>query len=1143
MFGNVLTRTLVVCLAMCFVSPIFASNDIDFNRDIRPILFANCVTCHGPDEEERAAGLRLDTREGATEDLGGYSALIDGKPDESELLVRVLSEDDDVRMPPPEHGAALSKEEIQLLRRWIEQGGKYAKHWSYEVPRRPELPSVSTKGWCVNPIDHFVLAHLEAIGLKPKPQAERLVLARRVAIDLTGLPPTWDEAQAFVNDKEAGAYERYVDALMRKPEFGERWAHVWLDLARYADSAGYADDPARTIWAFRDYVIRSLNENKSFDQFTVEQIAGDLLPEPTEEQLVATAFHRNTLTNNEGGTNNEEFRNVAVVDRVNTTMAVWMGTTMACAQCHTHKYDPITQEEYFKFFAFFNSTEDSDQRDERPTLLLWTDDQIENKAKWKERIEILTKEIAAPNKKLDEAKSQWLSELQTPPRWSHQKDVSAESKSWTLSRDDEGWIHAEGDESDNDDYVVRLPTSDGQITALQIEIDQQQDENFVLSQVLANWNPTKSQPTKARIVRLELPGKKRILHVAELQAFAGNENVALAGKAKQSSTDYNAPAERANDGNTDGDFSKNSVTHNKTEDNPWVEIDFGKDQNIDRLVVWNRTDNGTGIKSRLDGFVITLLDEKRNVVWKSEPVQSAKNENEFSLDGSRAVSFASATADHEQDNFPAASVIGGKVNPKTGWAVAPQLDQPHRLTLVLEQPLKTTDGELVLTLKQSSIHKQHLIDRFRVFTSDDQNVARWAKIPSKILSLVTKSAPDWTDSETKAVDDYYRSIAPLLAKQHKEKKSLEDRLAKLKPSTSVPIMRDLPKDKRRETKIQIRGNYLSTGDTVSEGTPAIFHALENSDQPDRLDLANWLIDRENPLTSRVIANRHWEQLFGIGIVETSEEFGSQGSLPSHPELLDWLAVELQESGWDLKHLIRLIVTSAAYRQSSVAPSHEIAADPSNRNISRGPRFRISAEMVRDQTLAVSGLLSKKMFGAPVKPPQPQLGLKAAFGSATDWKTSGGEDKYRRGIYTTWRRSSPYPSMAQFDAPNREVCTVRRIRTNTPLQALVTLNDPVYVEAAQSLARNMVRAGASAKERLQYAFRTCLIREPKATEIERLTRLAEQALEFYADAPDEAKTMATDPLGELAEGRDPIEHAAWTVVANVILNLDEMFLKR
>jgi mono/diheme cytochrome c family protein len=1118
------------------------NESVDFNRDIRPILFGRCATCHGPDEQERAAGLRLDTPEGAFEDLGGYAAIVPGDAEDSEIMLRITTDDEDMRMPPPGNGDPLTDREIELLTKWIDQGAAYAKHWSYELPRRAELPEVNDAFWPNNEIDHFVLAKLEDAGMQPSPEADRLALARRVALDLTGLPPTWDEAQAFVKDPREDAYERYVDSMLGKPAFGERWARVWLDLARYADSAGYADDPPRTIWAYRDYVIKSLNENKPFDQFTVEQIAGDLLPDPTDEQLVATAFHRNTLTNNEGGTNDEEFRNVAVVDRVNTTMAVWMGTTMACAQCHTHKYDPITQEEYFRFFAFFNNTVDSDKRDERPTIALWSDAQKRRKAEITERMGALRTEIAAPSEQIAEQRSQWLDKLSTPPNWDVPK-ATAEAASRTFEVDADGWIHATGEKAAQDSYQVEIPTDGTRWTGVRLETSADQSSNFVISRVQATWVPETPTPTEARYARVELPGNSRILHLAEIEVFEGSKNIATEGKASQSSAYNNTPASRVNDGNTNGDFNAKSVQHTATENHPWVEIDLGKVRPVDRLVIWNRTDGGKNIRERLKGFRVKLLDEERQTVWQQTPERVGAAKYELSVSGARPIEFARAFADFEQSGFAAEMVLSTKADPATGWAVSPKTGQPHQLTLTLRSPLPEQAGTLRLSIEQRSQYERHLLDHFRVALTSDATVTEWAKLPAKIHSIVRREASSWTEEERAVIEQYYRSIAPALKQQRDELSGLEKELASMKPYTTVPVLQQLPKEKRRETKVQIRGNYQSTGDTVSEGTPEVFHPLDHADEPTRLDLARWLIDRENPLTARVIANRHWEQLFGTGIVETSEEFGSQGELPSHPKLLDWLAVELMDSDWDLKHLIKLMVMSATYRQSSVTTPEQIAADPGNRMLSRGPRFRISAEMIRDQALFVSGLLSEKKFGPPVKPPQPQLGLKAAFGSGTDWKTSPGDDRYRRGIYTTWRRSSPYPSMAQFDAPNREVCTVRRIRTNTPLQALVTMNDPVYVEAAQALARRMIEQAESTDERLEFAFKRCLTRVPTEAEYDRLSQLIDAATKNYAAAPEAAVTMATDPIGKLPEDADPVEYATWTVVANVILNLDEMLMKR
>lgn len=1123
------------------------AREINFNRDIRPILFGKCVTCHGPDENERAAGLRLDTFEGASEDLGGYAAIVPRDAEDSEIILRICSDDPDARMPPTGKADPLTPGEIDLLTRWINEGAQYDVHWSYQQPTRPQLPEVKKKDWPINEIDHFTLARMEAAGQSPSPMASKLALARRVALDITGLPPTWEQAKAFAEDDRQDAYERYVDQLLASPAFGERWARVWLDLARYADSAGYADDPPRTIWGYRDYVIRSLNANKPFDQFTIEQIAGDLLDNPTEEQLIATAFHRNTLTNNEGGTNDEEFRNVAVVDRVNTTMAVWMGTTMACAQCHTHKYDPITQEEYFRFFAFFNQSEDADRRNESPFIEVWSQEQKQRQQALTEEIASLQKTLKTSTPAIDAQRQAWVKQMKTPPEWLpvQYADVSSARD---LQRDDDGWIVPGKDDSlENDTYeVTLLTTTDHPITGLQLQTGTQQARNFVLSQVTANWKPIKVSPVTAQFVRVTVPGKGRFVHLAEIEVFQGDKNVALKGKASQSSQYQGAAASRVNDGNTNGDYNAKSVQHTNAQDNPWVEIDLGKPFPIDRLALWNRTDGGAAIAERIKGYQISLLDADRNEVWTKSPGTIPQPSTEFSLSGQRAVGISVASADFEQPGFEAASVLAKKLDPNKGWAIAAQTGKQHELTLVLSTPLPAEPGELVVTLKQQSKHKSHLLDHFRLLETGTDGLSRWAKVPADVRNILLAEDGSLSDAQQQRLVDYYLTVTPELNATRKSLQDAEKQLSGLRPTTTVPVMRQLSEDRRRVTKIQLRGNYQSTGDEVNEGTPAAFHALKSANAdalPTRLDLANWLVDPANPLTARVIVNRHWEQLFGIGIVETSEEFGSQGEPPSHPALLDYLAVDFQENGWNLKRLIKQLVLSATYRQSSVTNAEAYAADPANRLLTRGPRFRVSAEMVRDQALFVAGLLSEKQFGPPVKPPQPNLGLKAAFGSGTDWKTSGGEDKYRRGLYTTWRRSSPYPSMAQFDAPNREVCTVRRIRTNTPLQALVTLNDPVYVEAAQAFSRLIIQHDASEEARIRFAFQRALIRPPSDAEIASISRLVEQVKVHFEDKTAEAMKLATDPLGALPAGADAVEHAAWAVAANVILNLDELFMKR
>ncbi|MGC6549140.1 MAG: DUF1553 domain-containing protein [Rubripirellula sp.] len=1138
----IVLTSLLVNVGVSFTST-YANETIDFNSQIRPILSSACFACHGPDENERAAGLRLDTIEGATQDLGGYAAITPGDADASEMLARILSEDEDLRMPPPEKGTRLTEQQVALLRTWLEQGAEYSVHWSYAPPRKSELPDVSREGWSKNEVDHFILAELESRDLQPSESADRLTLARRLSLDLVGLPPTWQEAIQFRDDSREDAYERYVDSLLERPTFGERWAHVWLDLARYADSAGYADDPPRTIWAFRDYVIQSLNENKSFDQFTIEQIAGDLLPEPTSSQLIATAFHRNTLTNNEGGTNDEEFRNVAVVDRVNTTMAVWMGTTAACAQCHTHKYDPITQKEYFELFAFFNTSQDADRRDEQPLHEVWSAEQLALKEQLTGQLEDLNQSLNTVTPEISDAQDVWLSQLKDEPQWKILIPEKVDSEHRNANVAGDGWIEFSDQGAEKDVVTATFPIDHGFVSGFRLEVPEKQLRNFVLSGVQARWEPDATEAMEAQILRVELPGKQKMIHLAELQIFSNGKNVAVDGRPTQSSTDFGGDVAYINDGNTDGNFQNKSVTHTAISENPWVEIDLGATHKIDQIVIWNRTDGGDSIQGRLAGYRVSLLDSDRQIVWSQSPKGVPKPSESISIDGGLDLTFATAIANHEQTGFSASNLVIDPALPRTGWAVGPHVGKSHEAVMILEQAKTLESGRIILRIDHQSEHLRHLIDYLRVSATGNSTLQDWAKLPLELQPIMFSNSSEVDTNRRKELAKHFLKITPILADQREQASSLEKQLAGLKPTTTVPIMREQDKTKSRTTHIQVRGNYQNVEGVVNPGTPSVFHSITGTENPNRMDLAKWLVDENNPLTARVIVNRHWEQIFGTGIVSTSEEFGSQGDLPSHPELLDWLAVELMQSGWDLKHLIKKIVMSATYRQNSRVTDTMRKQDPDNRFYTRGPRFRASAEVVRDQALFISELLSQKMYGPPVKPPQPKLGLTAAFGSGTDWNTSSGDDRYRRGIYTTWRRSSPYPSMAQFDAPNREVCTVRRIPTNTPLQALVTLNDPVYVEAAQAFAREIIQAEDATNQRIEHAFKKALIRLPTNGEIERLSQLVEEVQGLYQDDQESAMQIATDPLGKLPDSIDVVDAATWTVIANVILNLDEILMKR
>ena len=1124
---------------------------VNFSRDIRPILSENCFFCHGPDEKTREAELRLDEEASAKKTRDGVIAVVPGSPEKSALIARITSTDPDEVMPPPKQHKTISPAQVAVLKEWIAQGAKWGKHWSYEKVVRPAVPGVqssvlSAQSGRVNPIDAFLADRLANEGLKFSPEADAATLIRRAALDLTGLPPTLEELERFSHGSYASQmtrerYEQVVDHYLSRPAYGEHWARQWLDLARYADSSGYPSDQPREIWAYRDWVVRAFNANMPFDQFTIEQLAGDLLPNPTDDQLIATAFHRNTMTQNEGGTDDEEFRNAAVIDRVNTTFAVWMGTTMACAQCHSHKYDPITNKEYFQFYAFLNQSADSDKKDEVPLHSFDTADT-------KRQRETLKAEIAALESKFTKPDAKWLAGLDAWDR-GFARDLGWQSPKPAKVSDSDAKIENDGrvliaKNKDTATYTVELPLTGDRLSALRLETAPQAGfGNFVVTSLKAEVMPADAKiGPQARFVRVVLPGDKKMLQLAEVQVFSIGENIAPKGEAKQSSQYTNAEARRANDGNTDGEYAKGSVAHTAgTDKDPWWEVDLKAAKPVDSVVVWNRTDGGSS--KRLEGFHIELLDEKRQIVWKSDATPAPEKEKAFAIAGPVAVTFTTALADYEQDGFEAARFLQPK---SKGWAVGGATDKPHTLTLLAASPVVVPAGaKLRVTLAQQSEFKQHTIGNFRLGFTGDARVQQAAKVPANVIAALAQ--PKRTPEQQQVVADYFvRNIARESAAERQRLAAANKELAAIKPLT-VPIMRDLDPKQRRVTKVQLRGNWQALGDEVSEATPAVFNPLPANAPRNRLTMAKWLVSRDNPLTARVAVNRLWESIFGTGIVRSSEEFGSQGDLPVHPELLDWLAAELMDSGWDIKHMLRLMLTSQAYRQSSKTTPALNERDPDNRLLARGPRFRPTGELLRDQALAVSGLLSEKMFGPPVRPMMPNMGLTTAFGRSNDWTISEGEDKHRRSLYTEVRRNSPYASFTTFDAGNREVCMIRRSRTNTPLQAFVTLNDPVFIETNQAMARRIMLGEGNdmkdAKDRLTLLFKLCLSREPNAHEVTSLTKLLTETQATYRADKDAATKMATDPLGPAPKEADIAELAAWTTIANVVMNLDEFLMRR
>ena len=997
-----------------------AKKTVDFNREIRPILSKSCFACHGPDSEHRKAGLRLDLRDGATRKLESESiAITPGNLETSSAYERITSKESAEIMPPKGAAPPLNAEQIDLIGRWIKEGANYSEHWSLVKPVRKPFPATQRRDWPKNGIDHFVLSRLEQAGLTPSPEADRYSLIRRLSLDLRGLPPAPAEVQQFLADQKPGAYERLVDRFLADPAYGERWARPWLDLARYADSRGYGSDPLREIWKYRDWVVAAFNRNIPYDQFTLEQIAGDLLPHPTTDQLVATAFHRNTLTNTEGGTDDEEYRVIAVKDRVDTTMQVWMGLTMGCAKCHNHKFDPISQAEYYRMFAVFNQTADNDQGDESPTLPVPSPAMKSEADRIDAEITRLKHKIAENSPELAAQQRHWETEIQGQVSWMFPGLVEAKSEGGVQFRKlPDGSILTAGAFPEFDTYTLVFKPVAAPFNAIRLEV--LLDPSFSLNG----------------------PGR-----------------------------------------GPEGEFVLSQVTA--------------------ALVGPNGSETPLTLKA--------------------------------------------AAADFAHRDYPVQQVLQPRDPPKKrgGWGVMEKNKRPHAAVFSLAGPVAPSAGQtIVLRLEQKSKRIQRLLGRFRISVANADRAVRRQSVPIDVLAIVDAANPPRTPEQSKKVAEYFRGIAPLLQPARKEIARLEKARPKF---PTVPIMREVATEKQRKTHVHIKGNFLSPGEEVQAGLPVALHA-PSAGPMNRLTLARWLVDANNPLTARVAVNRYWAALFGAGIVETEEDFGSQGEIPSHPQLLDWLAVEFespanpQETAWDMKRLLKTIVTSATYRQSSLVTPLALQKDPRNRLYSRGPRFRLEAEMVRDQALSLAGLLSHKMFGPSVFPPQPDGMWQAAFnGSDRSWVTSSGEDKYRRGIYVFWRRTVPYPSMATFDAPSRETCSIRRIRTNTPLQAFVTLNDPVYVEAAQALARRIIREGGTTPEsRARFSLELCLVRPSQAEQVQSLLKLLAAESSHYQQHTAEAKELA-GPL-PVPAGVSAAELAGWTVVSNVLLNLDGVLSK-
>ena len=992
------------------------AGDVNFGRDIQPILSENCYFCHGTDAKTREADLRLDLFESAV----ASGAIKPGQPNDSELVRRIFSDDPDAVMPPPKSNRKLTDAQKQLLKRWIEEGATYSKHWAFVAPKRPAVPVV-TNARIVNSIDAFIVARLQKEGLTQSPEADPAELLRRVTLELTGLPPTLEELDAFLeesrslpSDRDAGAYEAVVERLLNSHRFGERMVWEWLDAARYADTNGYQGDPTRAMWYWRDWAIAAFNENMPFDRFTREQLAGDLLPNPTQDQLIATGFHRNHMINGEGGRIAEESRVEYVQDRVETTGAVWMGLTLVCCRCHDHKYDPFTQKEYYQLAAYFNSIDESGANDAgglaNPVLIFPTADQQERIDKLKaeeQQLEVARVEL---EKRLREQQSAWEESFDSgggqsfEPTWHVLKPTELKAEEGTtLAVQDDGSILASDPSPAKDEYVLRFEPALEDLTGFKLEA---------------------------------LP-----------------------------------------------------------------------DQRF--------TNGGPGRAPENGNFVLS----------------------EWSLGlNNRTAEIGFASVDYSQGGWDGDKAFDGKLD--TGWAVADEFGKPHVLIAEIKKP---SPGKKKVSMRLSfHFGGQHTLGRFRISTTSD-NPARFRPVPDTIRQLLAKPAGERTKDERQQLTQYYLDMQPELAEAKRQRdEARKRREAAERSARRTMVMRE--RTEPRETTILIKGAYNAPGEKVEHGVLTGLAPLPADAPKNRLALADWLLSPDHPLTARVTVNRLWQQFFGVGLVKSSEDFGLQGERPSHPELLDWLAVEFRESGWDIKHLVRLMVTSATYRQATRASPALIERDPTNRLLARGPRHRWPSWMLRDQALAVSGLLVERVGGPPVKGYQPEgIWEEATFGQIK-YQQDRGEALYRRSLYQFWRRIVA-PTVF-FDVANRQNCTVKLERTNTPLHALVTLNDVTYVEAARALAQRTLLSTTAHDDpsRITELFRRCTSRVPKPSELDRLSQRLNTLRTTYANQPEAAARLIaigeSTPDPQLA----PAELAAWTGLASLVLNLDETLSK-
>ena len=1027
---------------------------VEFNRDIRPLFSDTCFQCHGPDARKRKADMRLDTTT-AHQDLLGRRALVPGKPAESSLWVRLTSSDDAERMPPPDSGKTLTPRQIELVRRWIEQGGEWQGHWAFIAPQRREPPAVKNAAWPQNEIDRFVLARLEAAGLEPAPAADPVTLIRRVTLDLTGLPATPAEVDAFLADASPQAYERLVDRLLASPHYGEKMAGRWLDAARYADTNGYQTDGERFMWRWRDWVIDAYNRNLPFDQFTIEQLAGDLLPNPTIDQRIATGFNRNHRGNGEGGIIPEEFAVEYVVDRVETTFTVWMGLTVQCARCHDHKYDPLLQKEFYQAYAYFNQMIEKGKAvkyGNSPPLLKapTTEQQVQ---------------LRAIDERIAQAESQF-SGL-APQR-------AAEQSEWERS-------------------LSAAPPADWSLT------------EGLVSHFPLEGHITDAVPSAGAGAAGE-PRTGKFMD-GEPAYAAGRINQALDGDGKRFVA--------AGDIGDFGFYDKFSLS-------AWIRPTAERKGGIVSRQV--DADKGDGYSVYLENGKILVNLVKR---WLDDAIRIETGD----VIPADAWTHVLVTYDGTRLYTGVKVYVNGVSAPHT--ALVDDLNQSFQT----KEPLRIGAGggpenRFKGLIDDVRVYNRALKPDEALIVATPEAIADLAALPSVRRSPAQASKLEHYFLEKHAprpVQEAWKAVRAVRAEREKFVETL--------PTTMV--MEDAPAP--RETFVLVRGDYKQRGEQVSQGVPGCLPPLPADAPANRLGLARWLVSPEHPLTARVAVNRFWQMYFGAAIVKTVDDFGAQGEWPSHPELLDWLATDFIRTGWDIKQLQKMIVMSAAYRQSSRVTPALLQADPENRLLARGPRIRLAAQSIRDQALAASGLLVPKLGGPSVKPYQP-AGLWKDL-TDTEYVQDQGENLYRRSLYTYWKRTVAPPAMMTFDASPRETCTVRETRTNTPLQALTLMNEVTFVESARRLAqRTLHEAAASPDERLTHLFRLVLVRRPRPAELEILRADLDESLRRFRADVQAAQDFVSVGESPRDEKLDVAELAAYSAIAGLVLNLDETITK-